>query len=67
MSRSRALLIHLFLIVASAVTLYPILWVFKIALTPSQAFDSNPFPFPQGGNSGIRIIPAQSMLGMRSC
>lgn len=47
MSRSRALLIHLFLIVASAVTLYPILWVFKIALTPSQAFDSNPFPFPQ--------------------
>lgn len=47
MSRSRALLIHLVLIVASAVTLYPILWVFKIALTPSQAFDSNPFPFPQ--------------------
>ena len=57
MPRSRALLIHLILIIASAVTLYPILWVFKIALTPSQAFDSNPFPFPQVPQ------PAQARVG----
>ena len=47
MSRLRAVLIHAVLIIACAATLYPVLWVFKIALTPSQAFDSDPFPLPR--------------------
>jgi len=31
---------------ATFATLYPVLWVFKMALTPSQGFDASPNPFP---------------------
>ncbi len=27
-------------------TLYPVFWVFKMALTASQSFDASPYPFP---------------------
>jgi len=37
---------NLALVAACAVTLYPVLWVLKMALTPSQAFDLSPSPFP---------------------
>ncbi len=37
---------NLALVVACAVTLYPVLWVIKMALTPSQAFDLSPSPIP---------------------
>jgi len=37
---------NLALVVACAVTLYPVLWVIKMALTPSQAFDLSPNPIP---------------------
>jgi arabinogalactan oligomer/maltooligosaccharide transport system permease protein len=37
---------NLALVVACAVTLYPVLWVVKMALTPSQAFDLSASPFP---------------------
>ena len=30
----------------SIVVLYPILWVVKMALTPSQAFSMDPWPIP---------------------
>ncbi|HNZ02997.1 MAG TPA: sugar ABC transporter permease [Myxococcota bacterium] len=37
---------NLALVAVCAVTLYPVLWVLKMALTPSQAFDMSPIPFP---------------------
>jgi arabinogalactan oligomer/maltooligosaccharide transport system permease protein len=42
----RAMLLNLALIAACLVTLYPVLWVVKMALTPSQAFSLSPNPFP---------------------
>jgi arabinogalactan oligomer/maltooligosaccharide transport system permease protein len=38
--------VHLFLFVFTAVTLYPVLWVVKMALTPSQAFVMGASPIP---------------------
>lgn len=46
-ARLRSLLLHVFLIAASAVTLYPVLWVVKMALAPSQGFALSPSPLPQ--------------------
>ena len=37
---------HLALLVVSLAVLYPILWVLKMALTPSQAFSLDPNPIP---------------------
>ncbi|HHW97955.1 MAG TPA: sugar ABC transporter permease [Oligoflexales bacterium] len=37
---------NLLMIAACAITLYPVLWVIKMALTPSQAFSLSPNPFP---------------------
>jgi arabinogalactan oligomer/maltooligosaccharide transport system permease protein len=37
---------HALLVVACAAVLYPVLWVLKMALTPSQAFSMDPSPFP---------------------
>ncbi|MBI4511735.1 MAG: sugar ABC transporter permease [Deltaproteobacteria bacterium] len=42
----KRLLPHLILALASALVLYPVLWVAKMALTPSQAFDPSPNPLP---------------------
>ena len=42
----KRLLPHLVLVIASAVALYPVLWVLKMALSPTQAFDSSPNPIP---------------------
>lgn len=38
---------NLFLIAVSVATLYPVLWVFKMALTPSQGFDMSLNPIPE--------------------
>jgi len=38
---------HLLLIPASIVSIYPVLWVLKMALSPGQTFDSNPSPIPR--------------------
>jgi arabinogalactan oligomer / maltooligosaccharide transport system permease protein len=43
---ARNLVPHMILCLASAAVLYPLLWVLKMALTPSQAFDPSPNPFP---------------------
>ena len=37
---------NLFLILFTAVTIYPALWVVKMALSPSQGFDASPNPLP---------------------
>jgi arabinogalactan oligomer/maltooligosaccharide transport system permease protein len=38
---------HLILVLASAAALYPLLWVMKLALSPSQGFDASPNPWPE--------------------
>lgn len=45
-SLGRQLATHALLISVSLAVLYPVLWVLKMALTPSQAFSLDPFPFP---------------------
>ncbi len=35
------------LVLASTVAIYPVLWVLKMALSPSQRLDGSPFPFPR--------------------
>lgn len=42
----RSLLLHGLLIAASLLTLYPVLWVIKMALSPSQGFALSPSPLP---------------------
>ena len=37
---------HLLLVCATLAVLYPVLWVLKMALTPSQGFSMDPNPFP---------------------
>lgn len=38
--------VHALLVAASAATLYPVLWVVKMALSPSQGFAMSPSPLP---------------------
>ena len=38
---------HLGLALATAATLYPVLWVLKLSLSPGQAFDPGPSPWPK--------------------
>ncbi len=47
----KAILLNLLLIVICAVTLYPVLWVIKMALTPSQAFSLSLSPIPESVSS----------------
>lgn len=46
MRLARSLLTHLILIAAVALTLYPVLWVLKMALSPSQGFALAASPLP---------------------
>lgn len=45
-SLGRLIATHALLLSISIVVLYPVLWVLKMALTPSQAFSLDPWPFP---------------------
>jgi arabinogalactan oligomer / maltooligosaccharide transport system permease protein len=38
--------VHAALVIASVVTIYPVLWVVKMALSPSQGFSLSPSPLP---------------------
>jgi arabinogalactan oligomer/maltooligosaccharide transport system permease protein len=53
------------LVLLCAVTLYPVLWVVKMALSPSQAFSLSPNPFPEAATlSNFRsIIGASDSAG----
>ncbi len=42
----RLVLTHLGLVLVTLVVLYPVLWVLKMAVTPSQAFSMDPNPIP---------------------
>ena len=46
MKALRTAAVHAALTLASVVTLYPILWVLKMALSPSQGFSLSPNPLP---------------------
>lgn len=37
---------HMLLVPVSVIAIYPVLWVLKMALTPGQSFDGDPWPFP---------------------
>jgi len=43
----RVLLTHALIVVVTVATLYPVLWVVKMALTPSQAFSGGIVPIPE--------------------
>lgn len=43
----RLVLTHLLLVCITAATLYPVMWVLKMALSPSQAFSLSVSPWPQ--------------------
>ena len=45
-SRLASVASHAALVVMSIVALYPVLWVLKLALSPSQGFDASPNPIP---------------------
>lgn len=45
-SWARVVLVHGLLVLATALTLYPILWVVDLALTPSASFSSGVLPLP---------------------
>lgn len=43
----RRVAVHAILAVATVATLYPVLWVLKMALSPSQGFSLSPSPLPE--------------------
>jgi arabinogalactan oligomer/maltooligosaccharide transport system permease protein len=45
--KARALAVHAILMVATVATLYPVLWVLKMALSPSQGFSLSVSPIPE--------------------
>jgi arabinogalactan oligomer / maltooligosaccharide transport system permease protein len=42
----RTIGVHVALVLASVATIYPVLWVIKMALSPSQGFSLSPSPLP---------------------
>jgi arabinogalactan oligomer / maltooligosaccharide transport system permease protein len=42
----KLLLAHAVLAIVAVIAIYPVLWVFKLALTPSQSFAAGASPFP---------------------
>lgn len=45
-SAFKVVLFHLALVLVTAATLYPVLWVVKMALSPSQGFETGVLPIP---------------------
>jgi arabinogalactan oligomer/maltooligosaccharide transport system permease protein len=45
--RLRTLLTHALLLLVTAATLYPVAWVVKMAVTPSQGFSASASPWPE--------------------
>jgi arabinogalactan oligomer/maltooligosaccharide transport system permease protein len=62
---ARVFLAHCLLILAVVVVLYPVLWVFKMALTPTQAFDLslNPFPAEPSLQNFSQFLGASDLQG----
>ena len=58
-SLTRQVVYQIILFSISLAVLYPVLWVIKIALTPSQAFSMDPWPFP----SAVSFENFESVIG----
>jgi len=58
-------LTHLTLIAATALTLYPILWVVKMAITPSQGFaaSGSPWPWPPTLDNFRDVVTTRDLAG----
>jgi len=58
-------LVHCVLILVTLATLYPILWVIKMALSPSQAFSlsPNPIPWPITLDNFVDVLTTTDMAG----
>lgn len=61
----KLLLIHTLLLVVAVASVYPVLWVFKLALTPSQAFaaGANPFPSVVSFQNFIEVVSTTDATG----
>jgi len=64
----RRLLIHATLLVVTMATLYPVLWVIKMALTPSQGFSLSamPIPWPPSEltlDNFVHVLTTRNMAG----
>jgi arabinogalactan oligomer/maltooligosaccharide transport system permease protein len=59
--KARAFAIHAALMSAVVVTLYPVLWVLKMALSPSQGFSLSPSPLPDA----VTLANFSEVLGAR--
>ncbi|MGC9042442.1 MAG: sugar ABC transporter permease [Myxococcota bacterium] len=59
------LITHIFLIVFSIITIYPVLWVFKMAFSPTQNFKVSLNPIPEGISLAnfSDVIFAKNMAG----
>ena len=64
-SLTKSIGIHLLLISVCAATLYPVLWVVKMALTPSQAFSlsANPLPETVSLDNFRQLLAATDLAG----
>jgi len=64
-SRRKRFAVEFALILLTAITLYPVLWVVKMALTPSQSFSlsANPFPTTWSLENFRSLILVQDMDG----
>jgi len=54
---------HLFLLVFTMATLYPVLWVIKMALTDASGFSADPWPFPDPANMTLNNFKEVMGLG----
>lgn len=59
--KARTFAIHAALMTATVVTLYPVLWVLKMALSPSQGFSLSPSPLPDA----VTLANFSEVLGAR--
>jgi arabinogalactan oligomer/maltooligosaccharide transport system permease protein len=57
--------VHAALVVASVMTIYPVLWVVKMALSPSQGFALSPSPLPRAVTLGnfIDVVSTHDNAG----
>ncbi len=65
MSRIERALTHLVLIAATAATLYPVVWVVKMAITPSQGFSTSSTPWPEHPtlSNFVDVVSTRDMAG----
>jgi arabinogalactan oligomer/maltooligosaccharide transport system permease protein len=64
-SPARVFVTHALLAVGTMLTLYPVLWVVKLALTPSQQFSTgvNPFPTEVSAANFVAVVSTTTTSG----